>query len=1178
MIPGETMAFITDETYSEAVHGDFASPYPTFGPLFGLDTTISGTFSASDQDPINFDIAGTGLEDDDHPRTLPLNRPITYSLTLTNADDLQLSFGDETRVEMDLGGTATLTGSFTLTSGYRLYLMLSAYGSTATKPTSYTLRLSDGPATPTTKPDLTETITSIETSKVQTEQPLVINHTLSNSGKASIQSQKFATYLSTDKNVTTSDLFLGEYTTGTLAAGASQAWKSTTLDLPKTLKTGTYYVAMIADYTNAIAESREDNNVSNTIAIQVTNDGPRTVDLGELTARTLTDTVPLGSSLTYTFRVSSPMTMVADWFSDPDTVVTIRAAATNVAPTLGSVTGPSYSDSGVSGSEGTRYYDEPLMPGTYTMTISPSGTKPVAFRFAIDTLRPDEAGNNTDWAKDLGRDPTIAVEGSVSRVDTDDFYKITTSQTSSVLVTLVTLVTPDSTISSNVKAFFAPLGLIERYNPSTSFQYNTSWVGTGLESGTYFIDVNAPRDPRWDNVAFDRTKERVYDYTLTVQTWSELSGLDSSGALALGRSPNRTVSDYVGLADAADAFRFTLDARSAVDLKLLGDAKGPNVTLRVQKEAVDGFFIIGDYGLGRTGADLNNRQLTLADLDAGTYRVTVLSKNPDIEPWALLEKPDPLSYTAMTRYDLTFATRALGTAPLGILEGTAGNDRLVGGNGNDTLRGNNGNDALWGLGGRNTLVGGSGDDILYSSGLDVLDGGAGSDSAVIDRSGSKAGLSFIMKSVNGITTLVGDGTTTTSIGHITLTGGSGNDRFVTLSGTDVLTGGAGNDTLDSGTGDDRLDGGLGADRLVGGFGNDTYTVDNGGDQLVEGIGQGHDTVLTTISYRLAAEQEIEVLRAASAAGTGKLTLIGNEIANALVGNAGANTLDGAAGADALTGLAGNDTYRVDHGGDRVIEAVGGGRDTVLTTISYKLADGQEIEVLQVSEAAGTGKTTLVGNAFAQTITGNAGANTLDGAAGADTLIGLQGNDTYLIDNGGDRVIEAAGGGRDTVLTAISQALAAGQEIEILATQNAAGTAAINLVGNAFANTIRGNAGKNLINGREGADVLTGGRGADTFVFDTKLGPANVDRIADFAAEDTIRLSKSVFAALAPGQLRANEFKDIAKTKVDADDHILYDSRSGDLFYDADGSGKSAAVKLAVLDNKSVINATDFFVV
>ena len=60
------------------------------------------------------------------------------------------------------------------------------------------------------------------------------------------------------------------------------------------------------------------------------------------------------------------------------------------------------------------------------------------------------------------------------------------------------------------------------------------------------------------------------------------------------------------------------------------------------------------------------------------------------------------------------------------------------------------------------------------------------------------------------------------------------------------------------------------------------------------------------------------------------------------------------------------------------EAAGGGSDRVLTSVSYTLTTGQEIETLSTTNNAGTGAINLTGNAFAQTITGNAGANVIDG--------------------------------------------------------------------------------------------------------------------------------------------------------------------------------------------------------
>ncbi len=102
------------------------------------------------------------------------------------------------------------------------------------------------------------------------------------------------------------------------------------------------------------------------------------------------------------------------------------------------------------------------------------------------------------------------------------------------------------------------------------------------------------------------------------------------------------------------------------------------------------------------------------------------------------------------------------------------------------------------------------------------------------------------------------------------------------------------------------------------------------------------------------------------------------------------------------------------------------------------------------------------------------------------------------------------------------------------------------------------------------------------MFTIPPGRNNVDTLADFSKPDTIILENSgvgLFAALATGWLSPGAFKaNLTGTATDRDDRILYDTDSGALYYDRDGTGGSARVQFAVLTNKPVIGADDFLVV
>jgi Ca2+-binding RTX toxin-like protein len=237
----------------------------------------------------------------------------------------------------------------------------------------------------------------------------------------------------------------------------------------------------------------------------------------------------------------------------------------------------------------------------------------------------------------------------------------------------------------------------------------------------------------------------------------------------------------------------------------------------------------------------------------------------------------------------------------------------------------------------------------------------------------------------------------------------------------------------------------------------------------------HDPGLASFNFRGLSEDLV---------GTAGVDIInGYGGADMILGLGSNDVLDGGDGDDQLFGGTGDDTYYVDTLSDFVGENVGEGTDRIATSVSYALATGSEVEILEFVNSTSTATVALVGNEFANRIIGNAGMNYFFGGGAADTLIGLGGNDTYYVD-AGDIIEEAVGGGTDRVAAAVSYALNAGAEVETIEAINLSDTTALNLAGNEFVNRIIGNNGANALTGGGGADFLVGLGGNDTYYVDT----------------------------------------------------------------------------------------------
>lgn len=333
------------------------------------------------------------------------------------------------------------------------------------------------------------------------------------------------------------------------------------------------------------------------------------------------------------------------------------------------------------------------------------------------------------------------------------------------------------------------------------------------------------------------------------------------------------------------------------------------------------------------------------------------------------------------------------------------------------------------------------------------------------------------------------------------------------------TGTAGADTVNLSAFDDLAAGGEGADRL-GGLGGADTLLGQGGDDILDGQG-GNDLIDGGDGHdQLGGQQGADTLRG----GAGDDQLFGNLGDDLLEGGIGADRLDGGAGADTLRGGEGMDTLTGAAGND-VLE--GGDGDDRLA--------GQD------------GADRIDGGNGADTLMGGADADTMDGGAGNDLLDGHDGNDMLHGGAGEDRLLGSAG--RDM------------------------------LHGGADADRLDGGEGMDTLRGGLGADTLTGGLDAD--VFHWASAAEGGDRITDFSlVDDVLAFSAAGFGA----GLRTN--MDLSSRFVANDSPVatasfgqfLYETDTGNLFWDADGTEAGAAVLIATLVGRPALTAADLQIV
>jgi len=283
----------------------------------------------------------------------------------------------------------------------------------------------------------------------------------------------------------------------------------------------------------------------------------------------------------------------------------------------------------------------------------------------------------------------------------------------------------------------------------------------------------------------------------------------------------------------------------------------------------------------------------------------------------------------------------------------------------------------------------------------------------------------------------------------------------------------------------------------------------------------------------------------------------------LLGSRGGETLDGGPDNDSIRGLTGNDTLEGGSGSDSLFgdtdgDLISGGADGDL------LFGGGGND----SFNGGLGDDTLDGGQDNDTLNGGEGDDLLLGRVGADAIDGEAGNDTVQGDKGLDTL---SGGGDDDLLLggAAPDRLFGGKGDD-------------SLFGGRDDDSLFGDVGNDSLAGDGGVDTLQGGEGQDSFNYlSPNDGGTQGDRILDFnPAED--RLVFNSEAATEGGfelstdntdtqTLNPGQFFTDAELVSGTFPALIYNSSTGELRYDADGSGTRAAIAIAQFEPEETGN-------
>ena len=370
----------------------------------------------------------------------------------------------------------------------------------------------------------------------------------------------------------------------------------------------------------------------------------------------------------------------------------------------------------------------------------------------------------------------------------------------------------------------------------------------------------------------------------------------------------------------------------------------------------------------------------------------------------------------------------------------------------------------------------------------------------------------------------------------TLEGLGGNDRLTGGDTNDTLNGGDGNDTLVGAGGSNLLFGGAGNDLAIGGEGHDAFDGGTGIDQVTYGLSPSGLVLDLTSPGNSTGFAEGDTF-------TSVESFVLSKFNDRFIGDSSASTVQGGDGDDDIGGGAGNDTLCGDAGNDRID---GGDGDDEL-----RGGDGDDLLI------------------------GGGGADKFNGGAGLDTVTYANSTARVTVSMSGS-ILEAGNDASGDTFYGVEKLIGSAFDDVFIGDLRAnaidGGNGNDRIDGGAGIDTLHGDAGNDVIIGGDGQDILWGDAGDDTFVF-TGLASYG-DRLKDFeSGHDHLQFSLmdlGVGVDAAFGLVcGANP---VATT---AGRTFLFNTTTGLLTYDCNGSASGGVVNIAVLENVTHLDKGDF---